>query len=51
MFASQNGHVKVVTELLRAGACTKAALPDGRTALSIARSKGHMQIVALLEKA
>jgi ankyrin repeat protein len=43
--------VKVVTVLLKAGASTKAALPDGRTALSLAKSNGHMEIVALLEKA
>jgi ankyrin repeat protein len=51
MIASQNGHVKVVTEVLKAGASTKAALPGGRTALSLAKSEGHKEVVALLEKA
>jgi ankyrin repeat protein len=43
--------VAVVRELLKAGASTKAALPNGQTALSIAKSEGHTAIVALLEKA
>jgi ankyrin repeat protein len=41
----------VVTALLKAGASAKAALPNGNTALSIAKSKCHSEIVALLEKA
>jgi ankyrin repeat protein len=50
MYAARNGHVKVVAELLKAGASAKAALPDGRTALLIAMQKRHAQIVSLLEK-
>jgi ankyrin repeat protein len=37
--------------LLKAGASTKAALPIGETALSLAKSQGHAAIVALLETA
>jgi ankyrin repeat protein len=51
MVASQNGHVATVQELLEAGASPKAVLSDGRTALSFAKSKGHREIVALLEMA
>jgi ankyrin repeat protein len=36
--------------LLKAGAAAKTALPNGSTALSIAKSKGHREIVALIEK-
>jgi ankyrin repeat protein len=43
--------MKVVVELLKAGASAKAALPNGKTAVSIAESKGHAQIVSLLENA
>jgi ankyrin repeat protein len=41
----------VVTALLEAGASAKAVLPDGNTALSIAKSKGRTEIIRLLEKA
>jgi ankyrin repeat protein len=51
MVASEFGHVVVVRELLKAGASTRAVLPNGHTALSIAKWKGHTAIVALLEKA
>jgi ankyrin repeat protein len=51
MRAAWNGDRKVVMALLKAGASAKAALPSGSTALSFAKSKGHMEIVALLEKA
>jgi ankyrin repeat protein len=51
MAAAWNDDMAVVTELLKAGASAKAALPDGQTALSIAKSRGHPKIVALLEKA
>jgi ankyrin repeat protein len=51
MVASQSGHVKVVAALLDLGASVKSALPDGRTALSIAKANGHTKIVALLEQA
>jgi hypothetical protein len=46
-----NGDGKVVTALLKAGASAKAALPNGGTAFSLAKSKGHREIVAVLEKA
>jgi ankyrin repeat protein len=51
MVASAFGHVAVVAELLKAGASTKATLPDGRRALTLAKSEGHEAVVALLEKA
>jgi ankyrin repeat protein len=41
----------VVGELLKAGASARATLPDGRSALMLAKSNGHKAIVALLEKA
>jgi hypothetical protein len=37
--------------LLKTGASAKAALPNGNTAVSIAKSKCHLEIAALLEKA
>jgi ankyrin repeat protein len=51
MIAAWNGHVEVVAALLRAGASPKVALPGGKTALSLAKSQGHADIVALFEKA
>jgi ankyrin repeat protein len=51
MLAAWNGDIKVFTALLKAGASAKDSLADGRTALSIAKSKGHARIAALLEKA
>jgi hypothetical protein len=45
------GHRKMVMALLKAGASAKAALPSGSTALSFAKSKGHAEVVSLLEKA
>jgi ankyrin repeat protein len=51
MVASPNGRVAVVAELLKAGASTKAALPDGRSALTLAKWRGCKAVVALLEKA
>jgi ankyrin repeat protein len=50
MDASDLGLVAVVAELLKAGAATKIALPDGRTALALARQNGHAAVIALLEK-
>jgi ankyrin repeat protein len=51
MRAAWNGNARVVSTLLKAGASAKAALPSGETALSFAKSQGHADIVALLEKA
>jgi ankyrin repeat protein len=51
MRAAWKGDVKVVSTLLKARASAKAALPSGETALSLARSQGHADIVSLLEKA
>jgi ankyrin repeat protein len=51
MVASQSGPVKVVAALLDLGASVMAALPDGSTALSFAKSNGHTKIVAILEQA
>jgi cytohesin len=50
MAAARNGGRKVVMALLKARASAKAALPNGSTALSIAKSKGHTEVVSLLEK-
>jgi ankyrin repeat protein len=50
MIAARNGHLEVVAALLKTGASPKVALPGGKTALSIAKSKGHTAIVALLGK-
>ena len=50
MVAAFNGHVDAVSELLKAGADAKAALPDGRTALEIARQKGNSTVVRLLSR-
>jgi ankyrin repeat protein len=41
----------VVSTLLKVGASAKAVLPSGETALSLAKSRGHAAIVAILEKA
>jgi ankyrin repeat protein len=43
------GDLTVAVELLKAGASAKTALPDGSTALSIVKSTGHTEIVALLD--
>ena len=50
MIAAFNGHVDAVSELLKAGADAKAALPDGRTALKIAKQKGNSAVVRLLSR-
>jgi ankyrin repeat protein len=50
MMASHLGHVGVVAGLLTAGASPNAVLPDGRTAVALAKSKGHKAIVALPER-
>jgi ankyrin repeat protein len=49
--SSLAGDVAVVAALLQAGACPKTTLPDGRSALTLAKWKGHEAVVALLEKA
>jgi ankyrin repeat protein len=46
-----DGNASVASTLLKAGASARAALPSGETALSLARSRGHADVVALLEKA
>jgi ankyrin repeat protein len=51
MVAAWNGHFAVATAPLNAGASAKAAMPDGVTALSIAKARGHTEMAALLEKA
>jgi ankyrin repeat protein len=50
MGATGNGDARMVSTLLKAGASAKAALPSGETALSLAKSRGHAAIVALLQK-
>jgi ankyrin repeat protein len=51
MVASLQGHVAIVADLLIAGASAETALPDGRSALTLAKSRGHGGVVTLLEKA
>jgi ankyrin repeat protein len=51
MRAAWKGNARVVSTLLKAGASAKAALPSGKTALSLAKSHGHADVVALLKKA
>jgi ankyrin repeat protein len=51
MLASASGHVAAVAELLKLGASPRATLPNGRSALALAKSEGHEAVVALLEKA
>jgi ankyrin repeat protein len=51
MGAALMGHTAVVATLLKAGASVKATLPEGWSALALAKSKGHGAVVALLEKA
>jgi ankyrin repeat protein len=48
MIAARNGHIAVVNVLLGAGASTGVKLSDGRTALSLAVTMGHADIVAIL---
>jgi ankyrin repeat protein len=51
MVAALTGNARVVSTLLKAGASARAVLRSGKTALSLAKSRGHADIVALLEKA
>ena len=50
MFATRNNHVSVVEYLLSVGADQHRKTEKGRTALDIARSFSHSEIVAALEK-
>jgi ankyrin repeat protein len=49
--ASQEGHLKVVRELLSRGANPRLVTNSGSTALSIATRNGHAAIVQLLTAA
>jgi ankyrin repeat protein len=51
MVASDGGRLRVVAELLKAGAHREAVGPNGMTALSMANLHGHAAVVALLERA
>ena len=46
--ASKEGHLDIVTELLKRGANVEAATKKGNTALHIASLAGHEEIVKLL---
>uniref|UniRef100_A0A3P8URX4 Ankyrin 3 n=1 Tax=Cynoglossus semilaevis TaxID=244447 RepID=A0A3P8URX4_CYNSE len=46
--ASKEGHVEVVSELLKLGAAVDAATKDGFTPLAVALQQGHDQVVSLL---
>jgi ankyrin repeat protein len=49
MLASFRDHIEIAQALLVAGANKDAANNNGRTALMIASSYGHSEIVALLK--
>ena len=49
MFAAENGHDACARALLEAGARQDLETSEGSTALSLARSKGHAALCALLE--
>jgi len=51
VWASHNGHAKVVKALLAARADVNAKANDGRTALKIARAAGYTRTVNLLRQA
>ena len=51
MQAAGNGHAAATRALLEHGATLSAENNWGRTALDIARQRGHQEVVALLEKA
>jgi len=51
MKSAVGGHTERVSALLAAGANVDTRLPDGTTALSLAKKKRHSDVVALLEKA
>ena len=47
--AASKGHVAVVEYLLSAGATAQICNAQGKTPLVLARDKGHMPVVAVLE--
>lgn len=46
----RDGYELCAQTLLEAGACKDLKMDDGATALSLARSKGHLEVRWLLEK-
>ena len=51
MWSSFNGKLDVVQELIRAGAQVNAITRDQNTALSLARSRKHQEVIDALREA
>ncbi|MFH1116297.1 MAG: ankyrin repeat domain-containing protein, partial [Pseudomonadota bacterium] len=51
MFAASEGQPEVVETLLKAGADPDLKDKDGDTAASLAKKKGHYDVVSILEQA
>jgi ankyrin repeat protein len=51
MIAAQKGHKESITALLQGGAAVDAKTEDGETALDIAKSNHHAEVVAILRGA
>jgi len=51
MFTAAAGHLAVVQMLLSNGSGVKRRTDDGRTAIMVAASKGHNDVVQLLKSA
>eukprot|EP01008_Symbiontida_sp_HLA12_P002812 NODE_748_length_772_cov_319.545455_g740_i0.p1 GENE.NODE_748_length_772_cov_319.545455_g740_i0~~NODE_748_length_772_cov_319.545455_g740_i0.p1 ORF type:complete len:163 (+),score=1.08 NODE_748_length_772_cov_319.545455_g740_i0:153-641(+) len=47
-YAAQSGHCRCAARLLRAGADVSLTMPGGATALHIAVSRGHADVITLL---
>jgi len=47
-YAAENGHLNVVTELIKRNADTKIKDSNSKTALQLAQDKNHQQIVNFL---
>ena len=51
IYASRNGHINIAQLLLNNGADVNVKDSWGRTAMMVAKSKGHTEIVELLQQA